>query len=47
MRLRFCRLLAGAVVTSLMVSGIALLGAPSAQAASFTPGDLVVTRVGT
>ncbi|MGH3764912.1 MAG: hypothetical protein ACRDTX_07160 [Pseudonocardiaceae bacterium] len=41
------RLLAGLLVTSLMASGIALLGAAPANAASFTPGNIVVTRVGT
>ncbi|MBV9058153.1 MAG: ExeM/NucH family extracellular endonuclease [Pseudonocardiales bacterium] len=46
MRLRFFRLLVGVLITSLTVSGMALLGATPALAAAFAPGDLVVARVG-
>ena len=45
MRARFCRLLISVLVTSVTLSGLALLGAGSALAAAFTPGDLVVARL--
>lgn len=41
------RLLVGLLVTALTMSGVALLAAAPAQAATFAPGDIVVTRVGT
>ncbi len=47
MRPQLRRLLIGAVVTSLVVTTIAVVQAPVASAAGFSPGNLVVSRVGT
>src|SRR5690349_24931066 len=43
-RSKLRRLLAGAVVGSLVITGLGVL--PAAQAAGFTPGDIVVVRLG-
>jgi predicted extracellular nuclease len=41
------RIVVGAVVTSLVVTAVGLVQAPVASAAGFSPGNLVVARVGT